>query len=538
MRDETRMSSSILKWPNRYKVLLIGVLIILIVYIMFKTGGSRTSLGQLFHIPIVLSTYFWRTKGGVLTGLISGIIAGPFMPLSVQYGIMQTPGNWILRIIVYVLVGGFIGYVFSEIDKLYERMREKDLTNPFTGLYNRNMLLMDIKKMIDDGQEFTILSIKLENFDSVGKYVDTDLIQNLVNQLVMELMQGYEDNNLYSYNDDEFILITYSKNNYLKFIEKLIDKYSSSFKIDDFEVRLVLKVGVYDYYGGNDSPSKLLAKARIAYEQADEQEYGIYYYNDIIEKELKATYEISTSLLDAVKNNELYLVYQPKINLKDNTIAGVEILSRWDRGDRKPVGPDVFIEIAEKIGLIKEISNYVLENTFNQIAQWESMNIAISYAFNVTAVELLEVDFIKRAEELIESCKLEGTTLEIELTERVLCQEGERLNSTLLYLRSLGYKVAVDDFGTGYNSLSSIMEIPFDILKIDKYFIERLDRIEVREMIRGFISYAHKFNKIVVAEGVETKEELDYIKELDCDMAQGFYLSKPLLAKDLEKLLL
>ncbi|NLJ91279.1 MAG: EAL domain-containing protein [Clostridiales bacterium] len=537
MIEGTKLQKNILKWPKRYKVLLVGIIAILITNLMYVTGGSRTSVAQLFHIPIVLSTYFWRTRGGVISAIVFGILAGPLMPLNVEEGIMQTPTNWVVRLVVFAIVATFSGHVFDQIDRLHSEIREKDLTNPFTGLYNRNKFYIDATNNISKGRLFTVFTIKLINIDSIGKYVDPALVEKLINQLIRDLKLMHENLELYSYSDDEFILIKYPECNSIGFIEDLISKYATYFKIDDFEVRLPMKVGVYEYLGGNESPSKILDKARIAYEQAKEREYGIFYYNDKIEEEVKETFEIAASLPDAIKEKELFLVYQPKINLKDDSVEGVEILSRWNRGNRKPVGPNVFIRIAEEIGLIKDITHFVVEHAFNQISKWESKDIKINYSFNVTARELLDVDFIEWAEKLIETFNLERTNIEIELTERVLCEEGDKLTSVLKYLRKLGYKISVDDFGTGYNSLTTISEIPFDILKIDRYFINRLDRLEVREMIKSVISFAHRLDKIVVAEGIETKDQLDCIKKLGCDMAQGYYFSKPLLPEDFEQYL-
>lgn len=537
MIEGTKLQKNILKWPKRYKVLLVGIIAILITNLMYVTGGSRTSVAQLFHIPIVLSTYFWRTRGGVISAIVFGILAGPLMPLNVEEGIMQTPTNWVVRLVVFAIVATFSGHVFDHIDRLHSEIREKDLTNPFTGLYNRNKFYIDATNNISKGRLFTVFTIKLINIDSIGKYVDPALVEKLINQLIRDLKLMHENLELYSYSDDEFILIKYPECNSIGFIEDLISKYATYFKIDDFEVRLPMKVGVYEYLGGNESPSKILDKARIAYEQAKEREYGIFYYNDKIEEEVKETFEIAASLPDAIKEKELFLVYQPKINLKDDSVEGVEILSRWNRGNRKPVGPNVFIRIAEEIGLIKDITHFVVEHAFNQISKWESKDIKINYSFNVTARELLDVDFIEWAEKLIETFNLERTNIEIELTERVLCEEGDKLTSVLKYLRKLGYKISVDDFGTGYNSLTTISEIPFDILKIDRYFINRLDRLEVREMIKSVISFAHRLDKIVVAEGIETKDQLDCIKKLGCDMAQGYYFSKPLLPEDFEQYL-
>ncbi|AHM57703.1 putative signaling protein (plasmid) [Peptoclostridium acidaminophilum DSM 3953] len=153
----------------------------------------------------------------------------------------------------------------------------------------------------------------------------------------------------------------------------------------------------------------------------------------------------------------------------------------------------------------------------------------------MTAKELLDEDFIEWSQELIERKNLDRSRFEIEITERVINLEGKKLLAILKYLRGLGYKISIDDFGTGYNSLMSVGEIPFDLLKIDKYFIDRLKQREVRELVSSIINYTHGLDKMVVAEGVETKQQLDILKELMCDKVQGYYYSKPLLPYEFEE---
>lgn len=246
-------------------------------------------------------------------------------------------------------------------------------------------------------------------------------------------------------------------------------------------------------------------------------------------------YEIAGSLHKALNNNEFYLVYQPKINIQENKISGVEVLLRWDRGDKKPVGPGVFIDVAEKIGLIRDISKYVIENVIKQIKIWEKENISIHCSINLTAQELTDQELIEWAVGKIESHDIDRSMIEIEITERVLNKEFEKINKHLEYLREIGYKISIDDFGTGYNSLMMIGMIHYDVLKIDKFFLDRMCNFENRELVRKIIDYVHVLDKKVVAEGVETEEQLNFLKEYGCDEVQGYYFSKPLLAEDFAK---
>lgn len=523
------------KISNAYRILLITFLVVFILYIVFITNGSQNVYLHLIYIPIILSSYFWGGRAGLLVAVISGLLAGPLMPLDVAHGIMQDTSNWVVRIIILTIIGGVTGNLFTRVDKLNDEVRKRDLINPITGLSNTNKMLLDLKARIDNKENFTVMSIKLTNIEGIEKYVNHTIVNIIIKKLIDDLKHGCERDSLYSSSNSEIILLACPDCEYLEKALRTIDMYSSAVKVEDYSVRVSLKAGIYFHQHGLENPIEIYNKARIAYEQGGEHESGVYYYNDELENQRKETFEIAGSLHDALINREFYLVYQPKIDILNNTIAGVEILLRWDRGNRTPVGPSKFIKIAEEIGLVKEISKYVIENVTDQIIEWNIKEIKTNYAINITAKELLDPDFIEWTKKVIDEKDLDRSLFEIEITERVISEEGPKLLEILKLLHEKGYRVSIDDFGTGYNSLMSAGEIPFDMLKIDKYFIDRIDRIEIRELVRCIVNYAHGLNKVVLAEGVETKEQLKYLVEMGCDRVQGYYFCKPLLPKEFER---
>jgi len=522
------------KIPEKLKIMLIGGSAALVFYSVFATNGTQNVYLHLIYIPIILSAYFWGIKGGLSVAILAGILAGPFMPLNISEGIMQSTGNWITRLIILGIVGSITGALFQKIEKLNNEVHRRGLISPLTGIYNINKLLGDLKKKIDKGDKFKIISIKLTNLVGVGKYVEHKFAETVIKELITELERGYGRDALYSFGEDEIIVIDRTGRGNLKTIENVLEKYSTAVQIENISFRVSLKVGVYEYQGCSETPVQVFNKARIAYEQGEEFESGIYYYLSQLEDRKREFFEISGSLLESISRDELYLVYQPKIDLSDNTISDVEALIRWDRGDRKPVAPDVFVKIAEDIGFIKELSKFVLRNATDQMVKWKKMGIEIGCSINITARELLDDDFNEWAKREIAGKKIDRSTIEIEITERVVSSGNKKILDILHAMRGNGYKVSIDDFGTGYNSLMTIGEIPFDFLKIDKYFIDRITRREIRELVKNIINYAHGLNKEIVAEGVETEDELHVLRELECDRVQGYYYSKPLLPEEFE----
>lgn len=513
---------------KRYGPIFVVVLILCVLNIVYLTNGTKESYLHLIYLPIILSAYYWGSVKTSIIAAIAGLLMS-FIPLDVAEGISQNTMSWVNRMIILAMIGFATGALFEKVHKLNEILKDKELISDLTGLYNLKKMFYDLRSMLDRGEVFRIVSIKLSNIEGIGKYVNYGIVQKLIKRLIEDIKIGYKCISMYSSSDDELIIISPKDCDFVASINSLVSKYSKAVEIDGFQVRLPLKVGVYNYMGEPETAIAIYNKARIASEQGEIVESGIYYYNMDIDKTRKEVFEIAGSLHNAIVNKEFYLVYQPKIDIVNNEISGVEVLIRWDRGERKPVGPNVFIDIAEKTGFINEISKFVIENTIKQITMWKNENISLNCSINITVQELINQELIEWVVDTMDSNKIDRSMIGLEITERVISKESERIKKRLEYLRQIGFKIAVDDFGTGYNSMMMIGTIPYDILKIDKFFIDRIGNFEDRMLIRNIIDYFHVLEKKVVAEGVETEEQLNYLKEYGCEEVQGYYFSKPLL---------
>ncbi|WP_276929656.1 EAL domain-containing protein [Herbinix luporum] len=514
---------------NLFKILLISILVVAILQLIYITGGTKMVFVQLLYIPIILSSLFWGTYSGLIAGVVCGILVGPFIPLDVPNGIMQDPINWISRLLIFSLIGFLTGYMFERINRL-------NLKSPFYNLPNVQKLLRDIEERSKSKEKFKLFSIKLTNLNDIEKYVDNKLVFAIVDNLAKKLSHCCGRNAIYSYEKDELIILACKSCNYdyeEKIKEILEDYFDFPVSMGGYKIRVSLKVGIYEYKGEEITPIEIYNKARIAYEQGEEKETGLYYYNVDLESRRREVQNITGSLLESIDRNELYVMYQPKIDIINNRISGVEALVRWKRNGNEHIGPNIFIPIAEEIGFINRIAKYVFDSATTQINNWKSKGIDLKCSINTSVNELIDDNFTAWAKDIITSKNLERLDFEIEITERAIAYDDKKLIEKMYFLKELGYKISIDDFGTGYNSLMSINEIPFDKLKIDKYFIDRIHKIEIEELVKHFIEYAHTFDKIVIAEGVETEEQLNILKRLNCDEVQGYYYSKPLLPEEL-----
>lgn len=249
--------------------------------------------------------------------------------------------------------------------------------------------------------------------------------------------------------------------------------------------------------------------------------------------------ELGNALRYAIPHAELSLHYQPRASLAGGRAVGMEALLRWNGKLLGPVAPSEFIPLAEQNGLILQIGEWVLHQACRQAQQWNLRHgDPVPIAVNLSARQFRDADLVRIVETALEASGLPPHLLELELTESMLMQDAKRTLRTLAALKSLGVRLAVDDFGTGYSSLSYLKSFPLDYLKIDRSFVSGLpaDRND-GAIVRAIIAMAHTLGLKVIAEGVETAGQLDYLRDQDCDEVQGYFFSRPLTAADMETFL-
>lgn len=249
-------------------------------------------------------------------------------------------------------------------------------------------------------------------------------------------------------------------------------------------------------------------------------EIGLYVYDDVMEQRSKSQTELVSLLINAIKDEEFYLVYQPKKSLNDDKTLSVEALIRWNNHTKGQISPSEFIKVAEEIGLIGEITKWVIKNVINQKEKWKKAGRPVEIAFNISPKDLNNSSVMNLFNKMLENKELDLSLLEIELTERCIPENKEIVIPLFNDFRKRGIKIALDDFGTGFNSLNNYAQYPIDDIKIDKAFIDNIMDNTYMTVLKHTISCTHQLGKKVVAEGVERKERLDVLKNMGCDYIQ------------------
>jgi len=331
------------------------------------------------------------------------------------------------------------------------------------------------------------------------------------------------------------------KDNSIQFSKILVDAFSSPFFTHTQEIicPIILGIALYPLHGS--SLDQLLQCARKAKDAIKNQGGNLYqFYHPSLEKNTSVNMlDLERDLRHALERDEFVVYYQPQINVHTRQIVCAEALVRWDHPEKGRISPYIFIPIAEATGLIQGIGEWVLEKSCEQLKNWHKLGLdSIRIAVNLSARQFNQANLGQWLTDLFQRHQIDPSQIELELTESTLVDDIPRSIEQLNQLKSVGIKVAIDDFGTGYSSLSYLQQFPFDILKIDQCFIRKIDQNPKNAAIaQAIITMAHQLNLRVVAEGVETTEELIFVHENNCDEIQGYFFSEPITSEKFTQLL-
>ncbi|WP_342429985.1 EAL domain-containing protein [Neobacillus sp. FSL H8-0543] len=386
---------------------------------------------------------------------------------------------------------------------------------------------------------FAVLFIDINNFKIVNDIYGHEVGDQLLNQISRQLKKKIDQFGFIArYSGDEF-LVTLEKldeNEISPLIERIIESFSSPFCINGYDIKISICVGVSQFPKDGQSEGFLIRHAENAMYQAKKEGRNKYKFYAFDENEGRLdALKIEVELHKAIKNNQLLLHYQPKIDLNTGKIVGVEALIRWDHPVWGMVSPGTFIPIAEETGLILPIGEWALNAACKQTKTWQQQGFSTVVSVNLSAIQFNQTNIIDIIESILQKTGLEPHFLEIEITE-TMTVDIDRTIFMLQQLKKIGVRVSIDDFGTGFSSLSYLKNFPVDTLKIDQCFVKELRNNPNDEtMVKTIISMAHNLNLNVVAEGIETKEQLVFLQQHICDDGQGYFLSKPLTPYQLEE---
>lgn len=444
-------------------------------------------------------------------------------------------------------------FIYGAISEITIR-KEKELkinylsfNDEVTGIPNRRYFVKEASRIIKEysGENIALIFIDLDNFKYVNDTYGHDSGDALLyefSRIILEM--EIEDSFLARYGGDEFILIKNNisgKNQVKGILDDIIKKLSNPIIINGKEIFCTLSIGVSIYPLDGKELGILLKRADMAMYLAKINGKNRYEFFDLkILEVLDREFEIEKGLRIAIDKDEIRLVYQPKVMIDTGVVIGFESLVRWHSKDLGLVSPKEFIPIAENSGLIIPIGKYIIDESFKKCKELsEKTSKKFKMAINLSEVQIRDEEIVDYIENSLQRHDLDASYIELEITENIIMKSAEKNIKTLEKLKNLGVTIALDDFGTGYSSLSYLRILPIDVLKIDKSFIDGILIEEKSEyIINSIIELSHYLNLVVVAEGVETKEQKEYLERISCDIIQGYYFSKPVEFDEISKMIL
>lgn len=450
--------------------------------------------------------------------------------------------------------------------RIEEMLAHHAVHDPLTDLPNRALFLDRLQHAIvracrHSDYKFAVLFIDLDEFkllnDSLGHSAGDELLVHIGRQLARcvretdtvarpepETLTMAEEGSVARLGGDEFTVLLEDiadAGNAVRVAQRILDKWLTPFKIDGHEVVISASIGIVMWSAMYMKSENLVRDAELAMYRAKQAGKA---RCEVFDPDMHARavrrLKLETELRKAIESGELEVYYQPIVSLRDGRITGFEALSRWNRPDGLAL-PSEFIPVADETGLIIPINRLLLQDACRQLRSWQNSfpsDPPLSMSVNIAPRQFAQSDLANDICLAIEQSEIAPQALQLEILETTAMAQAEKAVTMLAELKRIGVRVSIDDFGTGYSSLSRLQRLPVDCLKVDRAFICRMDQDQdSQEIVRLIIAMAHALNLKVVAEGTETEEQIQALKELRCEMAQGYFFSRPVPADAITALL-
>jgi len=448
--------------------------------------------------------------------------------------------------IVFLIIIARQFIIINKNKRLMSEYKHLAYHDSLTGLKNRTSFKKDVCKIIENAEQenrkVAILSLDLDRFklinDTLGHHIGDRVLMNTALRLKNTLGNQAQ---IYRLGGDEFVLVFPGANEKKcrVYADKIIKEFSVPFFIAHHQITITPSIGISFYPENGEDYGSLLKSADAAMYLAKESGRNKYcFYNIELHEQMTRKMKIENQLRSAIGENQLQLFYQPRIDLQTKGIYGMEALLRWDHPELGSISPVEFIPVAEDTGQILSIGEWVLKKACKQNKFWQQAGYPfLSVSVNVSVRQFQRGDFVELVKKTLLETGLDPQYLELEITESVM-QNVEESSKILIGLRKLGVKIAIDDFGTGYSSLHILKELPIDIIKIDKSFIDDITEISNNEsIVKAIINIGLNLNLDIVAEGIENEHQLEALVKYKCRFGQGYLFQKPIDAVGFEELL-
>lgn len=517
-----------------YLFLIIAVLMSSCAALVYNTGGTQFSYVHAFYVPIILASLSFSVRGGILAGIAASLFLGPWMPVDVYKNILQPMDSILTRSLFFILVGCTSGYG-AKVFRNYLRELERRLsTDNVTGLPNTKGINEYINTIINNEMQskYAVVIILVSHLKELSNGLGQELVDKLLQNLGDLINPAIRDYGYFGHIDTEnFCIVVYKDTDAPRVVEICRQILNTDIIVDTIPVFVEFSYGIAFRYEYNDTLNTIIRKAKLAAERSriNSTNYTIFDQKD--DSQIQRNLEITRDLHMAIRNKSIYLNYQPTIDLKTLEIVGVEALGRWDHPKYGMIPPHELFSLLESTVLINSYTKWMVRSALEQLALWHADNITISIALNFSMKNFFDHELIDLLFQTVKELNLSKKHIIIEVTETSVAENIKSVADILGMLRQSGFKIAVDDFGTGHSSLQYLFELPVDIIKVDKVFTRACATNSAAEaIIRSAILLANELQLQTVAEGIESVDDYMRLKALGCNIGQGYYFARPIPA--------
>ena len=519
---------------------------------MQKPGASKGPIHQVWatNAPVWIEDI--ASEGGTarapqaLRAGLRSAFAFPILLGDTFYGVMEFFARDVLKPdSALAALGRTIG---SQIGQFMARqVAEQNLRfvashDPLTGLFNRGMFLERLQQALAQagrfGRTLSLLFIDLDGFklinDTLGHNAGDALLAELANRLRATLREGDVIGRM---GGDEFVVLIEEYAEVTQVAEvakKVLETAARPFLLQGHERAVTASIGISLYPDDGKDAQALLKNADTAMYLVKQQgRNGFRFFAPEMNIHMMERLSLESALRRAMEREELLLLYQPKVGIRDSKVTGMEALMRWQHPTQGMISPGEFVPVAEDAGLIASIGEWSLHTACQQLARWREQGLPLlRMAVNLSQKQFLQENLIQVVREALHNATMEPSRLELEITEEMVIRNPERAARLLAQFKELGVRVVIDDFGTGYSSLNYLSRLPIDSVKVDRSLIVELSRSpDAAALTRAVVAMAHSLGIAVTAEGVETREQWEFLNEIGCDEMQGSYFSAPVAAE-------
>ncbi|RCW47735.1 MULTISPECIES: EAL domain-containing protein [unclassified Halanaerobium] len=430
------------------------------------------------------------------------------------------------------------GRLTRGFNTMLNKINNLTYNDPLTGLPNMNFLQMNLRDALENNKNSSknlyLFTLITDNLNLINSNYGFQKGNKLLKEIYQRLNKELDNKTIIARKNDEFIFYFTSRSGrekMLSFASEILKNLSFPYEIDEVLIYIKPKIGIAKAAVPDENCSSLLKKSRIAVHFAEDKS-KIAFYNRKMDGKLSGRMNLENKLRYAIKEEQFELYYQPQVDGRKNRIIGVEELIRWKHPESGLISPGDFIPLAEDTGMILELGDWILNESIKQLKIWNEKGYNdLKMSVNIAPQQFQEDDFIEKIKSILNDYDVNPAFLELEITERTAIRDVEYTIDVLNRLKKLGVSIAIDDFGTGYSSLEYLNRFAIDKLKIDKSFLHKRDNFNI---VKTIIMMGQTLDLEVVAEGVETEEELDFLAANGCYLYQGYYFARPAPAEMIE----